>query len=252
MYFNFQLYIRTNYLVVHTKCTYVHLTGERNPVVNLHVVKIPAHPESLPVSPATFGIGIALTASTLINCVTAFTSTTEARTERPRTVSTGSTDIVRMQLTAPTPAMTPRPFTPLNTPCPTPSIVPIPDTDSDSEQTVHGPCKEASVVQCDVKGTGHGLGTGTGTGLGQGKGKEGGKEGQGQGQGQGEGGKETGTGLGGEVEIEMEMNAPLCDDYYLARVGWFPDGSVMAQVQNREQSVLQLLRLDPHTGKKQK
>lgn len=244
VYFNFQLHIRTHYLITHTERTYVHLAGERNPVVNLHVVKIPAHPESLPVSPATFGIGIALTASTLINCVTAFTSTTEARTERPRTVSTGSTDIVRMQLTAPTPAMTPRPFTPLNTPCPTPSIIPIPDTDSDSEQTVHGPCKEASVVQADVKGTG--------MGVGQGKGKEGGKEGQGQGQ--GEGGKETGTGTGsgGEVEIEMEMNAPMCDDYYLARVGWFPDGSVMAQVQNREQSVLQLLRLDPHTGRSQK
>lgn len=200
-------------------------------MVNLHVVKIPAHPESLPVSPATFGIGIALTASTLINCVTAFTSTTEARTERPRTVSTGSTDIVRMQLTAPTPAMPSRPLTPLNTPCPTPSIIPIPDTDSDSEQTFHGPCKEASVVQGDVKGTGQGVGTV----LGQGKGKEGGKEGEKdvQGHGQGGGGKETGTGAGTEVQIEMEMNAPQCDDYYLARVGWFPDGSVMAQVRTR-------------------
>eukprot|EP01038_Epipyxis_sp_PR26KG_P010979 gene10979-14747_t len=38
------------------------------------------------------------------------------------------------------------------------------------------------------------------------------------------------------------------NDYYLCRVGWWPDGSVMAQVQNRAQSVLQLLRLDPLTG----
>jgi dipeptidyl-peptidase-4 len=37
-------------------------------------------------------------------------------------------------------------------------------------------------------------------------------------------------------------------DYYLGRVGWWSDGSVMAQVQNRAQSVLQLLRLDPLTG----
>ena len=111
-------------------------------------------------------------------------------------------------------------------------MIPIPDTDSDSEQTVHGPCKEASVIQGDVKGTGQGVG--------QGKGKEGGKEGEKdvQGHGQGEGGKETGTGAGTEVEIEMEMNAPLCDDYYLARVGWFPDGSVMAQV--RTHTVLYL------------
>jgi len=39
-------------------------------------------------------------------------------------------------------------------------------------------------------------------------------------------------------------------DYYLGRVGWWSDGSVMAQVQNRAQSALQLLRLDPLTGKR--
>jgi dipeptidyl-peptidase-4 len=38
------------------------------------------------------------------------------------------------------------------------------------------------------------------------------------------------------------------DDFYLARAGWWPDGSVMAQVQNRRQTVLQVLRLDPSTG----
>ena len=41
------------------------------------------------------------------------------------------------------------------------------------------------------------------------------------------------------------------NDYYLARAGWWPDGSVMAQVQNRRQTVLQLLRLDPLTGARQ-
>jgi len=38
------------------------------------------------------------------------------------------------------------------------------------------------------------------------------------------------------------------EDFYLARAGWWPDGSVMAQVQNRRQTVLQVLRLDPSTG----
>ena len=40
------------------------------------------------------------------------------------------------------------------------------------------------------------------------------------------------------------------EDYYLGRVGWWSDGSVMAQVQNRDQGILQLLRLDPLTGEK--
>lgn len=38
------------------------------------------------------------------------------------------------------------------------------------------------------------------------------------------------------------------DEYYLARAGWWPHGSVMAQVVNRAQSVLQLLSLSPTTG----
>ena len=37
-------------------------------------------------------------------------------------------------------------------------------------------------------------------------------------------------------------------EYYLARAGWWLDGFVMAQVLNREQTVLQLLRLNPTTG----
>jgi len=42
---------------------------------------------------------------------------------------------------------------------------------------------------------------------------------------------------GGALEVE-----------YLARVHWMPDGSLFAQVQDREQSRLDLLRLDPQTG----
>ncbi len=40
------------------------------------------------------------------------------------------------------------------------------------------------------------------------------------------------------------------NDHYIARVGWWPDGSVMAQIQNRKQNVLQLLKLDPVTGER--
>jgi dipeptidyl-peptidase-4 len=38
------------------------------------------------------------------------------------------------------------------------------------------------------------------------------------------------------------------NEYYLARVDWWPDGFVMAQVEDRRQQELQLLRLDPATG----
>ena len=37
-------------------------------------------------------------------------------------------------------------------------------------------------------------------------------------------------------------------DLYYARVGWWLDGTVMAQVQNRAQTCLKLLRIDPRTG----
>jgi len=40
------------------------------------------------------------------------------------------------------------------------------------------------------------------------------------------------------------------NDFYLGRVGWWPDGTVMAQIQNRDQTILQLLRLDPKTGQR--
>ena len=38
------------------------------------------------------------------------------------------------------------------------------------------------------------------------------------------------------------------DDIYLARVQWWPDGSLVAQIENREQTELRLVRFDPRTG----
>ena len=38
------------------------------------------------------------------------------------------------------------------------------------------------------------------------------------------------------------------EDFYLARVHWLPDGSLSAQLQNRAQTELELVRFDPHTG----
>ena len=40
-------------------------------------------------------------------------------------------------------------------------------------------------------------------------------------------------------------------DEYLARVEWFPDGTLSAQVQNRAQTELTLVRFDPRTGRRQ-
>ena len=39
------------------------------------------------------------------------------------------------------------------------------------------------------------------------------------------------------------------EDIYLARVAWFPDGTLAVQVMNREQTELRLLRGDPATGR---
>ena len=39
-------------------------------------------------------------------------------------------------------------------------------------------------------------------------------------------------------------------DFYLARVDWFPDGSLSAQVENREQTRLDLLCFDPRSGRR--
>ncbi|WP_432202006.1 DPP IV N-terminal domain-containing protein [Erythrobacter sp. W53] len=38
-------------------------------------------------------------------------------------------------------------------------------------------------------------------------------------------------------------------DFYLARVDWAPDGSLYVQRQNREQTVMDVLKVDPSTGK---
>jgi len=37
-------------------------------------------------------------------------------------------------------------------------------------------------------------------------------------------------------------------DQYLARVNWFLDGMLTAQIENRAQNILDLIRFDPHTG----
>ena len=39
-------------------------------------------------------------------------------------------------------------------------------------------------------------------------------------------------------------------DVYIPRVKWLPDGSLACQIQNREQTSLDMVRLDPKTGKK--
>ncbi len=49
--------------------------------------------------------------------------------------------------------------------------------------------------------------------------------------------------LGGEP-VWMDLG----DFEYLARVQWWPDGRLVAQLQNREQTELRLVRLDPCTG----
>lgn len=38
------------------------------------------------------------------------------------------------------------------------------------------------------------------------------------------------------------------EDYYLVRVGWWTDNTVAAQIQNRDQDQLFLLRIDPSTS----
>ena len=50
------------------------------------------------------------------------------------------------------------------------------------------------------------------------------------------------------TSVWMDLTESSWDEYYLARVDWWPDGSVMAQVEDRRQRELQLLRLDPVTG----
>lgn len=50
---------------------------------------------------------------------------------------------------------------------------------------------------------------------------------------------------GGEV-VWMDLGSD--EDIYLARVDWFPNGSLVVQIENREQTRLNLIRYDPQTG----
>ena len=50
----------------------------------------------------------------------------------------------------------------------------------------------------------------------------------------------------GEEPVWMDLGDD--DDIYLARVDWMPDGSLCVQLQNREQTQLDLVRFDPATG----
>lgn len=56
----------------------------------------------------------------------------------------------------------------------------------------------------------------------------------------------------GVVEVEggppRWLDLSDTDDVYLARAGWTPDGAVVAQVEDRSQSRLDLVRFDPRTG----
>jgi len=52
--------------------------------------------------------------------------------------------------------------------------------------------------------------------------------------------------VAGGVPVWMDLSAE--QDQYLARVNWFPDGSLTAQVETRAQTVLDLVRFDLRTG----
>ena len=61
----------------------------------------------------------------------------------------------------------------------------------------------------------------------------------------------TGGGACGEgppQPVWFDLSAPFGDDFYLARLDWAADGSMLAQVQSRDQRSLALLRLEPTTG----
>ncbi|MBX2999744.1 MAG: S9 family peptidase [Caldilineaceae bacterium] len=56
--------------------------------------------------------------------------------------------------------------------------------------------------------------------------------------------------------VSREGGAPMWmdlgddEDIYLARVQWLPDGTLTAQIQNREQTILDLVCFDPQTGQR--
>lgn len=53
------------------------------------------------------------------------------------------------------------------------------------------------------------------------------------------------VGVDGGDPLWLDLGDDAC---YLARVDWMPDGSLVVQLQNREQTVLDLLRFDPRSG----
>jgi len=63
-----------------------------------------------------------------------------------------------------------------------------------------------------------------------------------------------GAGAAGGVPpaVSFDLTGPFGEDFYLGRVNWLPDGTLAAQVLNREQTELAVLRLDPVSGKMSK
>ena len=56
---------------------------------------------------------------------------------------------------------------------------------------------------------------------------------------------------GGEPTwMDLGMDLGQDQDIYLARVHWLPDGQLWAQIENRQQTVLDLVRFDPATGER--
>ena len=47
---------------------------------------------------------------------------------------------------------------------------------------------------------------------------------------------------------EFDLTGPFGEDFYLARVQWMPDGSMISQILNREQNEMAVLKLDAKTG----
>lgn len=77
----------------------------------------------------------------------------------------------------------------------------------------------------------------------------GGRNGGSQGvRGGGEGGVDIGAGAAAATAGIVGNDSSSGEEIYLARVNWLQDGSLCAQVQNRAQTELRLLRLDPATG----
>ena len=49
--------------------------------------------------------------------------------------------------------------------------------------------------------------------------------------------------------MDLEVGAGREEEEYLARVSWMPGGGLVAQVQNRAQTQLDVLKFDIHTGR---